>query len=163
MKNITEKEKPINTLCKLIREGDVVMFATKAKHGQLRSRPMEVSDVTQEGKFIFFTHSNADLTSELTDDNFVNLSFGNNEQHDYVSVSGVAQISQNQVEMEALWQDKFVRWIPNGLDEPTLAMIVITPLHAEHWSMKDQRSSLGKLLYLNNENNDAVYEQMGQR
>ncbi|HEY7773257.1 MAG TPA: pyridoxamine 5'-phosphate oxidase family protein [Marinagarivorans sp.] len=160
MQNVTEKDKPINTLRKLIKEEDIIMLVTKSKQGQLRSRPMEVSHVTDEGKFVFFTHSNADLSTEITENNAVNISFCREEQDDYVSVSGVAQINQNQSEIEALWQDRFTRWIPDGLDEPTLAMIVVTPLHAEHWGMKDHRTSLGKLLDLGSE--EAVYETMSK-
>lgn len=162
MQNVTEKEKPIHTLRKLVKEEDIIMLVTKSQHGQLRSRPMEVSHVTQEGKFVFFTHSNADLSTEITENNFVNISFSQEEQGDYVSVSGVAQINQNQNEIEALWQDKFTRWVPNGLDEPTLAMIVVSPLHAEHWGMKDHRTSLGKLFDFAHDDEEAVYETMSE-
>ncbi len=130
---IEHKHRNLEYLHTLIEQDHIAMLTTRTKQGYLRSRPMATADVSERGEIFFFTMMDAELADELTDNDFVNLSYTRSDQSDFVSVSGVAQLEKNESQIHSHWKEKFKKWVPEGVDNPNLALLKITPLAAEHW------------------------------
>jgi general stress protein 26 len=68
-------EKDVSYIQKLIDVGDVAMLVSKSDHGVLKSRPMETVGINSYGGIFFYTTLSSQLIRELTENNYVNLSF----------------------------------------------------------------------------------------
>ena len=153
----THPQRSIKQLQQLIAEEDVAMMTTRNNAGHLRSRPMATVKVSAEAEVFFFTMMDAELAQELTDHDYVSLSYTRADQKDFVSVSGVAQLFKDETKMRELWRDKFKKWVPNGLAEPNLALLKVAALHAEHWGA-DSKSSGVSRIFTGNGKNEYVHE-----
>lgn len=130
----TESEK-IAKLGELIADIDIGMLTTVDDDGSLRSRPMRYRQSKDgfDGKLYFFTHASSHKVAEVGHDQRVNVAFANPKNQNYVSVSGGASVSNDRAKMQELWSPIFKAWFPDGLEDPDLALLVITAEGAEYW------------------------------
>ncbi len=56
----------------------------------------------------------------------------------YVTVTGTAQLSADRERIRQHWNPMVLRWIPNGLDDPNLALLEFTAAHADYWQLESQ-------------------------
>lgn len=152
-------QRSIKQLQELIEVEDVAMMTTRNTSGHLRSRPMATVRVSAEAEVFFFTMMDAELAQELTDHDYVSLSYTRPDQKDYVSVSGVAQLFKDETKMRELWRDKFKKWVPNGLDEPNLALLKVAALHAEHWGADVKNNGMSRI-FSSNGKSEYVHEML---
>lgn len=160
MTDIIEKEKSLTDLLGVINVGDVAMFTTHGEGGHLHSRPMEICHVTDEGDVFFFTTTDSDSTEEITEHGYVNLSIVNHDDYDYVSISGAAYLSKNPSELKNFWRDEYYKWIPEGIDDPKIALLKVKPNHAEHWGTKSDVVSLAKRYVFGSDSAQPIHETM---
>ena len=130
----TDQEK-INKVGELIREVEIAMFTTIADDGTVRSRPMRYrqSEGGFDGKLYFFTKQDSGKVEQVEHTQQVNVAFSNPKSQDYVSIAGVAHISHDRAKMTELWNPLFKAWFPDGLEDPQLALLVVTVEGAEYW------------------------------
>lgn len=130
----TESEK-IAKLGKLIADIDIAMLTTVDDDGTLRSRPMRYRQSKNgfDGKLYFFTHASSHKVVEVGQDQRVNAAFANPKNQEYVSIAGSATLSHDRAKMQELWNPVFKAWFPDGLEDPDLALLVITADQAEYW------------------------------
>lgn len=146
----------------LIQPLDLAMLVTKTKNQHLRSRPMLTAGVNGAGDIFFFTTVDSDLCQELTEHNYVNLSYSLAEGQSFVSVSGISQINKDREAIQEFWRSQFEEWIEDGLNNRDLAILKISLAHAEHWSKSEQTGVLQKMLSFSSDQSDpAVHETIG--
>ena len=109
------------------------MLVTEDAHGHLRSRPMHTSEVDEEGNIWFFTDNFSTKTDEIAEDRQINLAYADNDSEDYLSVSGKARIVHDQNKINELWNPMLKAWFPEGKDASNVALLRVTPIHAEYW------------------------------
>jgi general stress protein 26 len=120
-------------VAELIQDIKFAMLTTAEGDGTLRSRPMTMLDQEFDGDLWFFVGASSPQVGEMRADDQVNLSFANPGDNAYVSVSGTAQILRDRQKMEALWNPIYKAWVPDGLDDPNLALLKISTTQAEYW------------------------------
>ncbi len=135
----TESIAKLNQLTEKI---DFCMLTT-IDGGHLRSRPMSTQQFDENAEVWFFTSDNTHKVDEIAKDNRVNLSYAKPDDSTYVSISGSAKLSKDKVKMKELWNPILKAWFPEGLDDPSLALLKITVEHAEYWE-----TTSGKLVQL---------------
>jgi len=160
MKYLREAEKPISELSDLVSIGDIAMLTTKTIGGHLRGRPMEVCHISDNGDIYFFAQTSDEITAEITDHNHVSLCFRNSADDDYTSVSGMVQLSKNNEDMVAFWDNKYERWIHEGLENPSIVLIKINPMYAEHWNLSGLMQSIIKFIQSGEKAPDLVHEKL---
>ena len=52
----------------------------------------------------------------------------------FVSITGRAQIVQDDAIAKALWSPAAARWLPGGIDDPQLGLLRVTVGRAEYWT-----------------------------
>jgi general stress protein 26 len=52
-----------------------------------------------------------------------------------VSVSGTAALIRDRAKIEEFWNPIYKAWFPDGLDDPTLALLVVNVEKAEYWDV----------------------------
>ena len=134
MSKTTGKEK----VKEMIDDIKVAMLVTEDAHGHLRSRPMHTSKVEEDGKVWFFTSEYSAKTDEIQEEHMVNLAYSDPGSNDYLSVAGRAKVVTDQAKIDELWSDMLKAWFPEGKDSDRVALLCVTPIHAQYW---DQTSS----------------------
>ena len=126
------REESIKKLGGLIESIDFGMLTTM-DGGMLRSRPMSTQKVEFDGELWFFTSDRTHKVEEIERDNRVCVAYSKPEDNVYVSVSGTAELVKDKEKIEELWNPILKAWFPEGLDDPTLALLKVTVEEAEYW------------------------------
>jgi general stress protein 26 len=111
----------------------VAMLTTVGEDGELHSRPMQVTRAGFDDYLWFFTAAGSGKAEELAGDPHVNVCFVDPVRQRFVSITGHAHVEQDVGRAAALWSVDFRAWFPEGLDDPQLALIKVTPLSAQYW------------------------------
>lgn len=116
----------------LIRSVRVGML-TLMQDGMLASRPMSALTGLDDGLFYFLARNDSDAVQVLRDDNRVNVSFADQKNNDYLSISGTASVSHDAAKIKQLWNMFAQAWFPVGPDDPVIALIEVRPHKAGYW------------------------------
>ena len=122
-----------NKLRELIHDVKFAMLTTTDTDGTLRSRPMATQKDEFDGDLWFFTGRSSHKVAEIDADHRVNLSYSDPGSSKYVSVSGTARLVQDAAKAEKMWTPAYKAWFPNGLEDPDLCLLRVTPTQAEYW------------------------------
>lgn len=126
---------PIAELAQLIDAIDIAMLTTTDADGRLESRPMVTQKVPFDGTLWFFASRSSLLTACVMHHPQVNVSYIDHAKQRYVSVTGSANIVENNDKRHELWQSDFVKWFPAGVDDPDITLLRITVSHADFWEV----------------------------
>ena len=111
----------------------VGMFATTDEHGHLVSCPMTNQRTDHDGSLWFFTSDHSDMSRNIAMQPQVNISFVDDSESLYVSVSGHAEHVADRAKMREMWNPLVAAWFPEGLDDPHLALVKVTMEAVEYW------------------------------
>jgi general stress protein 26 len=124
--------KKIDELYDLIRGIETAMFTTRRPNGQLVSRPMATQDRIDGADLWFVTDTDTHKIDELRLDPHVNLAYYNSKTKEWVSVAGVAHISQNRNRIRQLYQEDWKAYFGDeggdrdgGPNDPRIALIMV--------------------------------------
>ncbi len=134
--NRMTREEMIQKVGDLIKDIKMAMLTTEAEDGVLRSRPMATQNSPFDGTLWFFTSASSGKVSELDWNPEVNLSYAEPSDTKYVSISGNGEIVRDRVKMEALWNDIYQAWFPQGLNDPDVCLLRVEVSTAEYWEAK---------------------------
>ncbi|MEZ4674016.1 MAG: pyridoxamine 5'-phosphate oxidase family protein [Caldilineaceae bacterium] len=129
----------IEKLNELISDIEIAMLTTQEADGTLRSRPMGTQQVEFDGDLWFFTRIDAAKVHEVQQDRHVNVSYADEDNQRYVSVSGTAQVMRDQAKIDELWNPIAKVWFPDGKDDPSLALMKVHVTQAEYWDAAANR------------------------
>lgn len=132
-------------LRRMVAHMKVAMMSTRDEQGVIHSRPLWLLELDEEGRFWFFVSQRSDKIEEMEhEQGRLGLSFADLSRQDYVSVSGQGEIVRDPKRMKELWNPWVKAFFPRGLDDPELALLMVTMERAEYW---DAPGSAAKRLY----------------
>ncbi|SFH11540.1 pyridoxamine 5'-phosphate oxidase family protein [Pedobacter insulae] len=124
IKEITEK----NSSC---------FFCSNIKTGLPPStRPMSVQKVDEEGNFWFLSANDSHKNDEVAVDPFVQLLFQGSKHSDFLSIYGIATISEDRAKIKELWEPLLKVWFTEGEDDPRISVIKVEPTQGYYWDNK---------------------------
>ena len=109
------------------------MFNTIGDQYQFSSRPMGTAKIDDDGSIWFFTNEYSLKSKEISKGNEVNLGYSNPSSNTYLYVNGKAELVDDQARKEAYFSPAIKAWFPDGLEDPALILIKVTPSVAEYW------------------------------
>lgn len=113
----------------------VAMLTTIADDGQLRSRPLHTERVDEDGTLWFIVGAEAPKLDEArAHDGNVCICYADVGRQDYVSLSGIAQLVEDQQCKAELWSAVAEVWFPGGKDDPDVGVLRFSPVRGEYWS-----------------------------
>lgn len=115
------------------------MFTFRDQHGHLASQPMTNQQVDREGGLWFYVRTTTALWDSIAHDPEVNVSFANNEDSTYVSVSGTAERVVDRSQIRALWNPMVQAWFPAGPEDEHVVLVRVLPHAAEYWDSNDSK------------------------
>ena len=116
-----------------IKEVRTAMLTTYNAEKGFNSRPMGTADVDAEGNIWFFTNEYSAKASEVSVENTVSLTYSDPGNHTYLSIVAEASLVDDKAKMKELWNPFIKAFFPEGLDDPKLTLLKVTPTDAEYW------------------------------
>ncbi len=129
--------------CEQLRGFPNAMLITKADEGKLRARPMAIAEVEDSGRFYFLTARETAKVHEIETDSLIHVAC-QSDQSLYLSINGLATLSNDPAKIESVWKESFKPWFPEGPTDPDIALIAVSPIDAEYWDTRGAK----KLDYL---------------
>ena len=136
----------LDKLHEMIRDIQVAMMTTRRDDGHLVSRAMATQEKHAPGADLWFmTRSDQHKLEELEADPHVNLAYYKDSTREWISVSGVAQLSTDRKTIGELWGKDWKMWLPeegdprHGTpDDPRIVLIGID-VHSAVFFESDSR------------------------
>lgn len=138
VKNLTNTE-AVEKIKELANTADICMFTTALTTLPLTSRPMSTQTVDDEGNLWFLSKKSSEKNAEIKKDNRVQLFYASRGNAEYLSVYGEATISTDKKKAEELWTPIAKAWFSEGVDDPELSIIKVTPLDSYYWDTKNSK------------------------
>lgn len=128
------ENKSIDKLVEMVKDIRTCMFMTNPETaGSLAGRPMAVNTVDDDGTLWFFTKESSTKAEQIEADSKVSLAIVDDSNGIYLMINGIANLTQDKTKMEELWNPYVKAWFPNGLEDPELMLIKVTPKDANYW------------------------------
>jgi general stress protein 26 len=125
-------EKKLDQLYELIDGIEMAMMTTRRADGSLVSRPMATQARAEGTDLWFMTDAQTAKVDELVADQHVNLGYYNSETREYVSVSGLAHVTQDPVRIHELYKPDWKAWLGDlgddrdgSANDPRIALIEV--------------------------------------
>lgn len=106
---------------------------TTQTSGHLRARPMAAHAERLENTFYFLTDVDGHKDEEIAQSPQVCLAFADSKGQKYVSVSGLAEVSNDRERIKELWSTPAKAWWDSP-DDPSIRVLKVTPFFAEYWN-----------------------------
>lgn len=130
---IMKNEKNIDILKTKIEEVRICLFTTLSQKDEFSSRPMATAKVEEDGSIWFFTNEFSLKSKEISKENEVSLGYSDPASNTYVTINGKAELVDDRVRKDAYFSAPVKAWFPDGVDDPRLILIKVTPATAEYW------------------------------
>jgi general stress protein 26 len=129
---VISTEKKLDQLYELIDGIEIAMLTTHAADGTLVSRPMATQAIRRGTDLWFMTNVETHKVDELVADPRVNLAYYKDGSREFVSVSGIAHVTQDKLAIHELYQPDWKAWLGDeggqrdgGPDDPRIALIEV--------------------------------------
>lgn len=126
----------------LLQDFKTAMLVSRTGSGQLRSRPMQVAEIEDDGTVWLMTERHSAKIQEIERDHQVNLVLQTSMK--FVSLSGLATTVEDRDRVARLWNEAWEVWFTGGKDDPNLILLQIRSDAGEYWD----NSGMSGLRYL---------------
>lgn len=128
-------------LWEMIKDLKFGMFTTLHSNGHLHARPMTTQNtgLDQASTLWFFMPKDCETVRDLTRHPAVVVAYADPGADRYVSVSGDATVSDDRAMKQQLWSPLAKAWFPQGVDDPSMALVGVRISHADYWDVKSNK------------------------
>jgi general stress protein 26 len=139
-------DKKLDELYELIDGIEIAMFTTRRADGNLVSRPMATQERVTGADLWFVTDISSHKLDELRTDPHVNLAYYHVKSREWVSVAGIAEVTQDRNLIKELYKPDWKAWFGDqggemngGPDDPRLALISVEAQSVEYMKVNKPR------------------------
>lgn len=130
---MTTQQEHYQRIAKLLESIDIAMFTTRGRDGHLVSRPLSTQVAEFDGTVWFMVNARSSKVGEIARDRHVNVGYASKDKNTYVSVSGLATVLRDQARIDAMWNDGYKAFWPEGPADPDLRLIRVDVATVEYW------------------------------
>ncbi|RWO40354.1 MAG: general stress protein [Mesorhizobium sp.] len=134
----------LDRVWKLMDRIGFCMLATR-EGDDIRSRPMAAHVVRDENAIYFLSDVDSHKDDEIEAEPNVGLAFADSGGQKYVSVSGLAAVSNDRAKIRELWSTPAKAWWDSA-DDPSIRVLKVTPKDAQYWDSPGTVVSYVKML-----------------
>ncbi len=135
--------KAIDKLKEIVKHNSLCMMVTDVANYPGHSRPMAVAEVDDEGNFWFLTLRTTAKFAELTIDPRMSLYFADPSHQEFLTMQGRVEVLNDMARKKELWSPLAGAWVPDGVDNPDLRILKMTPEGGYYWDTKDGKLVAG--------------------
>lgn len=140
-KNLENKE-ALEKLKSLAEDIKICMLASSDTNHNLYGRPMTTMEVSDDGTLWFFTADNTTAAQQAAKQSDVCLNYAHPAKNAYLTVQGTAELVNDKKKIKELWTPMLKIWFPDGIDDPSITLLKVTPVQAHYWDSDASRVSL---------------------
>jgi general stress protein 26 len=130
-------EKAVEKIKEIVKHAETCFFCTAVATGESSgSRPMNVRQVDDAGNLWFLSASDSHKNQEIAVDPSVTLYFQGSAHSDFLHIKGTATISTDKEKIKELWEPIIKTWFTEGIDDPRITVIKVTPSAGYYWDNK---------------------------
>lgn len=126
----------LRTIKRIVERAENCFFCTSCNDGSCVARPMNVRQMDDEGNLWFLSADDSHKNDELTRDKAVRLYFQGSKHSDFLLVDGTAIVSKDRKMIEELWEPILRTWFTEGIDDPRITVIKVSPTSGYYWETK---------------------------
>ncbi len=136
--------KAISKIQELIHKSPTCFFVTaEGIQGPHGARPMSVQKVDDAGNLWFLSADDSHKNLEVAADPAVKLYFQGSAHSDFLLINGKATISRDKTKIKELWEPIIKTWFTEGVDDPRITVIQVTPTEGYYWDTKHGKAVAG--------------------
>jgi general stress protein 26 len=129
----------------MVKDVRVCMLITNDKNSETVSgRPMSISKIDADGTMWFFTRASSYKVEEIEESKKLSIAITNESSQNYLMINGIGNLVKDKTKMKELWSSILKAWFPQGLDDPDMILIKVTPNEVNYW---DSSSSTMVVLF----------------
>jgi len=127
----------IDEIKTIVKKAQTCFFCTAvSSSGSKGARPMSVQQVDDEGNLWFLSADDSHKNLELAVDDSVKLYFQGSAHSDFLLLNGYATVSRDKAKIKELWEFIGNTWFTEGVDDPRITVIKVTPTDGYYWDTK---------------------------
>ena len=127
----------VEKIKELVGKAKTCFFCTSTAAGESEGdRPMSVQQVDDEGNLWFLSASDSHKNREIARDPSVKLYFQGSPHSDFLQLNGTASISRDKAKIKELWEPIVKTWFTEGVDDPRITVIKVSPGSGYYWDTK---------------------------
>ncbi len=127
----------VEKIKELTGKASTCFFCTNVKTGMpFATRPMAIQEVDDQGNIWFLSANDSHKNQEIMADSFVQLLFQGSDYTDFLSLHGLATISEDKAKIKELWKPILKTWFTEGEDDPRISVIKFDPDGGYYWDTK---------------------------
>ncbi|WP_439555033.1 pyridoxamine 5'-phosphate oxidase family protein [Dyadobacter sp.] len=127
-----ENKEAIKKLKSLAEDIRFCMYTTY-KNDRIESRPMTTQQIDEQGNVWFFTNRNSELGDTSNHGEGVTLIYADPKNNTYLSISGNAELVNDEQKKDELWNIMSKAWFPEGKEDPDLVLLRVITEEAAYW------------------------------
>lgn len=139
-------DKKLEQLYALIDGIEIALLTTRNRDGALVSRPMQTQARRAGTDLWFMTSVESGKLDDLMADPHVNLGYYKDGSREYVSVSGLAHVTQDKALIHELYKPDWKAWLGDeggerdgGPDDPRIALVEVRAESANYLRVTEPR------------------------
>lgn len=128
----------------IVKKAQTCFFCTALSTGGASgARPMSVQQVDNDGNLWFLSANDSHKNAEIAVDPVVKLFFQGSPHSDFLELNGHATITTDKAKIKELWEFVVETWFTEGIDDPRLTAIKVTPSDGYYWDTKHGNAIAG--------------------
>ena len=132
-----EGQDAVKKIKEMVEQAENCFFCSALPTGDSNGdRPMNVRQVDDQGNLWFLSASDSRKNQELALDPAVKLYFQGSKHSDFMQLNGHATISTDRGKIKELWSPMIQTWFTEGVDDPRITVIKVTPSEGYYWDTK---------------------------
>ena len=120
-----------------VKKSETCFFCTESADGESGGvRPMGVREVDDSGNLWFLSADDSHKNREIARDSRVSLYFQGSAHSDFLHLKGRASVTRDPDKIKELWSPIIKTWFTEGVDDPRITVIKVTPTDGYYWDNK---------------------------
>ena len=140
------KQAQMDTIQAMVKDIKYTMMTTRNGENHLHSCPMNTTETSIGAKEIWFIgHKPSETVDNIEQNPEVNLAYVTQESDKYLSISGSAELVEDEEKLNELWSVIYNAYFEKGKEDPKVQLIKVVPHGAEYWANGNAITSAVKM------------------
>lgn len=135
-----QNQEAVKKLKEMVDDIDVgILCSFTANTEYPHAVPMSRQEVDENGNIWFLFSSESETHQHIDKNNKVSLLYSNVSNYNFLSINGVAEISQDQNRIDKYWNKMVAGWFEKGREDPHIRLLKVIPSEAHYWDNKSNK------------------------
>ncbi len=140
------KQEQMDKIQAMVKDIKYTMMTTRTHEDHLHACPMSTTETSIGAKEIWFIgHKPSETVSNIEKNSEINLSYVTQDDKNYLSITGKAELVEDREKLEELWSVVYNAYFEQGIEDPKIQLIKVIPHGAEYWANGNTLTSAFKM------------------